>query len=210
MVNMISMVSDIVLGISAIAVAFVAMIGLSTWRRELAGKAIFEASKKMMGFVYKIVDGYQWTASLMTYSTESIDRTRQPGESDAVKLVLDEWYAKSKRLESVLKNYNELAEANWEVKTILGQEAAKNIEERLVLIRKEIVNLSTAIYSYFEIGQQEAESGHNTRNTEFKEEMRKIVYQSPDSEEFKKLNVLVGDIDRELSPYLRGASRIRW
>ena len=56
-VNMVSMISDIVVGISAMIVAVVAGIGIGTWRRELAGNAIFEASKKMMGLAYKVVDG---------------------------------------------------------------------------------------------------------------------------------------------------------
>ena len=110
----------------------------------------------------------------MTYSTESIDRPRQPNESDAVEQVLNEWYAKMKRLDSVRQNYNNLTEANWDVRTILGQEAAKRIDELVTTIKKEIANLSSAIYTYFEIGKQEAESGEDYRDAEFRKHMHNV------------------------------------
>jgi hypothetical protein len=205
---MVNIITNIILAVSAIVVAAAAIVGINTWRKELAGKAIFEAAKKMMGSAYKVVDSYQWTAGLMTSSVESIDRSRQSTESDAMKQVLDEWYAKSKRFELLLKNYNDLSEANWEVRTILGSEAVKGIEEKLISIKAEIVNLSSAIFSYFDIGRREADySGTRRIDPEFVAKMHKIIYQSPDSEEIKKMNSLLTDLEKELAPYLRGTIR---
>lgn len=205
---MVNIITDIVVATSAIVVAVAAIVGISTWRKELTGKAIFEAAKKMMESAYKVIDSYQWTVGLMTSSSESIERSRQSTESDAMKQVLDEWYAKAKRFESLLKNYNNLSEANWEVRTILGSEAAKGIEEMLISIKAEIVSLSSAIFSYFDIRRREADySGANRIDPEFTSKMHKKVYQSPDSEETKKLSSLVTDLEKELAPYLRGAGR---
>jgi hypothetical protein len=205
---MVNTISNIIVAASAIVVAVAAIVGINTWRKELAGKAIFEAAKKLMESAYKVVDSYQWTAGLMTSSGESIDRARQSNESDAMKQVLDEWYAKSKRFELLLKNYNNLSEANWEVRTIIGSEAVKGIEEKLISIKSEIVNLSSAIFSYFDIRKREADYlGTRQIDLEFVSKMHKIIYQAPDSDEIKKLNSLVIDLEKEFAPYLRGAGR---
>jgi hypothetical protein len=204
---MVNTMIDIVVAISAIVVAVAAAVGISTWRKELTGKAIFEAAKKMMASAYRVIDSYQWTVSLMTSSSESIDRPRQSSESEAMNLLLNEWYAKGKRFESLRQNYNNLSEANWEVRTILGPDAAKRIGELVVLIKGEIANLSSAIYAHFDIRRAEVDSGRNPRDAEFVQKMHRIVYQSPDSDEIKKLNSLVSDLDKELAPYLRGAGK---
>jgi TfoX/Sxy family transcriptional regulator of competence genes len=205
---MVNIITDIVVAASAIVVAVAAIVGINTWRKELSGKATFEAAKKMMGSGYKVVDSYQWTVGLMTSSGEFIDRSRQSTESDAMKQVLDEWYAKSKRFELLLKNYNNLSEANWEVRTVIGSEAAKGIEGKLISIKSEIVSLSSAIFSYFDIRRREADySGTSRIDPEFVSKMHNIIYQSTNSDENKKLNSLVTDLEKELAPYLRGAGR---
>jgi hypothetical protein len=204
---MVNPITDIIVSISAVVVAVAAVVGISTWRKELTGKAIFEAAKRMMESAYRVVDGYQWTTNLMTYSPESADRPGQQNESDTVKLVLDEGFARGKRLQTVLHDYNTIADANYEVRTILGLEASKRIQDLLLSMKMEIWNLSSAIYIYFDIRRKEADSGIESRDGDFKNKMRSIVYQSPDSDEIKKLNSLVSDLDKELAPYLRGARK---
>jgi len=47
-VDTFSIIKDIVLGLSAVAVALIAWQGLKTWRKELTGKARFETARNLM------------------------------------------------------------------------------------------------------------------------------------------------------------------
>lgn len=190
-------------GISAIVVSVMAFVGINAWKKELTGKATFEASKAMMSEAYKVIESYRWAVNPMTYPQESSDRLRIIIESEPVKQVLDEAYAREKRFQAVSQSYNKLAESDIEVRVILGVEATKRIEELLISIKAEIVNLSSAIYLYFYARKSEAESGIEFSDRTTKEKMLKIVYQSPDSSEIKNLNNLVSELDKELKTYLR-------
>ena len=136
-------------GISAIVVSVMAFVGINAWKKELTGKATFEASKAMMSEAYKVIESYRWAVNPMTYPQESSDRLRIIIESEPVKHVLDEAYAREKRFQAVSQSYNKLAESDIEVRVILGVEATKRIEELLISIKAEIVNLSSAIYFIF-------------------------------------------------------------
>jgi chromate transport protein ChrA len=46
--NTVSMISDIVVGFSALVVAIVAFFGLRTWRKELTGKAKYEIARNIV------------------------------------------------------------------------------------------------------------------------------------------------------------------
>jgi hypothetical protein len=200
---MLAVVSNIVVAVSALFVAVVAIRGINTWRKQLVGKAIFQAAKKLMEAAYRVIDGYQTATSLVTYPGESIDRTRQLGESQELKLVLDEGFARSKRLQTIVNDLNGLAEANLETRTILGLEASKGIQASILAIRMEIWDLSSAIQMYFYfIRKNEVDSGSTFGDATFKDKMFKTVYQSPDSEHVKRLNTIVASLDEELRPYL--------
>jgi hypothetical protein len=51
-------ISDIIVAISAVAVAFFAYSGVNAWKKELAGKAAFEVAKRIMQSAYKVSSGY--------------------------------------------------------------------------------------------------------------------------------------------------------
>lgn len=54
--EMITAAKDILVGAAAAVTALVALIGFFSWRRELAGKAEFEAAKNLMRATYKLRD----------------------------------------------------------------------------------------------------------------------------------------------------------
>jgi hypothetical protein len=117
--------------------------------------------------------------------------------------VLDEGFARSKRLQTIVNDLNGLAEANLETRTILGLEASKGIQASILAIRMEIWDLSSAIQMYFYfIRKNEVDSGSTFGDATFKDKMFKTVYQSPDSEHVKRLNTIVASLDEELRPYL--------
>ena len=110
-VNLISLTSDIVVGVSAIALAVAALYGLHTWRKELTGKARFEVARNAMLLGLKLKGDFEWARNPLTSSGEHAARSRQENESPKVSGVLDEWYARDRRLAPLREDLAKLQEA---------------------------------------------------------------------------------------------------
>ncbi len=91
--ELVSIASDITIGVSALVVAIVAFCGLRTWRRELTGKAKFEVARNVMSSSLRLRDQFKWARFPITSSAESVGRSRQEDENAEVSRVLDIWYA---------------------------------------------------------------------------------------------------------------------
>ena len=76
LVQLISMFSNILLGIAAI----MGIIGLRHWRSELIGKTKFDIARKMMGLAYKFRDEFA-AARRPAFPGYSAGRIRQEGET---------------------------------------------------------------------------------------------------------------------------------
>lgn len=100
----VSIISDIVIGLSAVFVAIVAFYGLQTWRRELTGKAKFEVARKAMLLGIRLKAGFQGAVDMFSSSTESTERTNKESETPEEKRVLDEWYARGRRLQPLVED----------------------------------------------------------------------------------------------------------
>ena len=72
--ELVSLVSDIVVGLCAVVVAVVAFFGLRTWRKELTGKAQFEVARDMMLLGLKLDADFQWVRYPLTSSRGSTGR----------------------------------------------------------------------------------------------------------------------------------------
>ena len=96
--ELVSLISDIAIGTSAIFVAVMAFLGLQTWRKELTGKAKFDLAHDLMLTGFKLKAHSEDARNPFTYLTESAGRSRQEDETPNVSQVLDEWYAKASRL----------------------------------------------------------------------------------------------------------------
>jgi len=123
--ELVSLVSDIVVGLCVVVVAVVAFFGLRTWRKELTGKAQFEVARNMMLLGLKLDADFQWVRHPLTSSRESAGRQRKENESADESRVLDEWYAKWERLRPLIENLQKLQGAGWEAEVVLDEESSK-------------------------------------------------------------------------------------
>jgi len=127
--ELISMISNIVVALSALIVALVAFIGLRTWRKELTGKAKFEVARNVMSLALKLNAGFKAARDIFTFSGEYVGRSRQENETSGVSQVLDEWYARSNRLKPLQENLIKIQEASWEAEILLEEYSSKLISE---------------------------------------------------------------------------------
>jgi len=131
--ELISLVRDIVVGVSALVVAIIAFLGLRTWRKELTGKAKFDIARNVMLLGLKLKAHFEWARNPFTYSTEYIGRSRQENEPPNVSQVLDEWYARGSRLKPLQEDLVKIQEASWEAKILLSKDAGKRVSEAYIV-----------------------------------------------------------------------------
>lgn len=75
------------------------MLGLFTWRRELSGKTKFEPARRLMSLAGKVKSDFQDVRFAGIFAREYVGREKKKDESSEESKVLDEWYARGKRLE---------------------------------------------------------------------------------------------------------------
>ena len=94
-----STISDILVGLSAIAVVALGYTGLQQWKRELKGRSKFELARRIALNAFDYRDRFNDARNMFTFPGEWADRARAPDEPRQVAAILDEWHAWAKRLE---------------------------------------------------------------------------------------------------------------
>jgi hypothetical protein len=64
---------DILVGLSAVSAAIFAYLGLSTWRKELKGKAEYQLAKEVLKSVYKVREAFKHVRNPAIYRYEYPD-----------------------------------------------------------------------------------------------------------------------------------------
>jgi hypothetical protein len=198
-----SMVSDIVVGLSALFVALVAFKGLQTWRRELTGKAKFEIARSLMSLALKLSAGFKASRDIFTFSGESTDRSRQENESSNVSQVLDEWYARSNRLKPLHENLIKIQEASWEAEILLEENASRLISEATKQYISSYAELSSAIYSYFDTRRHEAVTGNLYHDQDWMTGLHKLIYSAGTDDFSKRVDETTDNLKQALRTYVR-------
>jgi hypothetical protein len=174
--SFISLLSGILVSISAIVVAVVAFYGLRTWRKELTGKAKFEVARNLMLLGFKFKDAFQWATNPFTSSGEHAARQRQENESPNVSMVLDEWYARDRRLVTLHEYLGKIQESGWEAEVLLGEDVAKPITEAIKVFINAYAELSSAISSYFDTRREEVSRNYLYKDQDWLMKLHKMIY----------------------------------
>ena len=198
-VEPVSIASDIAIGVSALAVAIVAFFGLRTWRKELTGKAKFDIARNVILLGSKLRANFEWVRWLSTPVWESAERPRKNNESSGESQVLDEWYAKSHRLQPLIENLRKLQELSWQAQVLLSEDSSKCVEEVFAVYRSSYADLASAIDSYFRTRYDEAKIGSLLGDQDWLQELHKKIYGIPDDDFSKQIN----DATKRLAPALK-------
>jgi len=197
-----SIVSDAVVGVSAVAVAIAAWLGLRKWREELAGKTKFEVARKVMSPGRKLQQDFESARNPFTGPWESAGRVRSQDEPWDVSLVLNEWYARQHRLRPVIEDLQKLQEAIWEAQTILSEDSGKQLSDAFKTYQTKWAELSSAIDSYFEVRRDEAVSGHKYHDQDWLKELKKEIYSRVDDDFAKQTEGATDQLASALKPYI--------
>jgi len=201
--ELVSLVSDIALGISAVVVAVVAFFGLRTWRKELTGKAKFDVARNVMLLGFKLRENFKWARNPGGWSWEYANRTRQENESPELSAVLDQWYAKNQRLQLLVENLQKLEEAAWEAEILLNEDSGKCVQEAFNTYRSSYAELSSAIYSYFETRHDEAIGQDVRQRQEEQKELKKEIYSAARDDFSKRIDQATEQLATALKTYVK-------
>ncbi len=201
--ELVSFVSDIIIGASAIIVVVMAFLGLRTWRRELTGKAKFAVSRDVMLLGFKLKAHFEDARNPLTYSTESAGRSRKEDETPEVSQVLDEWYARASRLKPLQENLIKIQEASWEAQILLSEDSSKAVSEAVVTYRRSFAELSSAIHPYFEERRHEVETGILYRAQQWLNELHKTIYGGTKDDFPKQIDEITDKLESALQAYVK-------
>jgi len=195
------LIRDVVVGLSALVVAGTAILGLHTWRRELTGKAKFEVARNVILLALRLRVDFDWARNPGGWSWEYADRARRENEASKESQVL--WYAKNRRLEPLAKNLQKLQEASWETEVVLGERLSESVSEAVSVYRNSYAELSTAIYSHFEILHGEALGSDVNQRREGQKELRKIIYSAKGDEFSTRIEEATKQLSAALKTYVK-------
>jgi len=201
--DIISIIKDVFLGLSAIAIAFFAWLGLRTWRKELTGKAKFETARNIMQLGLELKQRLGWVRHPFTSPSEYVDRTTLVEESDAISHVFNEWHVKTKRFNSVVESLNKIIEAQWEAEILLDESSIQSIKESVKSYRESYADLASAIEVYFDVRRDEARTGKQYRDQEWLEELGKTIYFRQDDDFSKKVDEATDKLSSALKQYVK-------
>jgi hypothetical protein len=201
--ELVSLVSDIAIGVAAAIVAVVGLVGLRTWKEELTGRAKFEVSRNVMLLAFKLKAGFGWATSPFTSSGEFVDRPHGENESQAETTVLDEWHARHRRLKPLVEDLQKLQTAGWEAEILLDEDSRKSVSEAIEIFRRNYAELATAIESYFEVSYKEANGTSVNTDRDWLEKLRKIIYSMPGSSLLEQIDEATAQLASTLKAYVK-------
>ena len=174
---MLSNASSIAIIVSPVIVSVAAIVGVQTWRREMKDKARFDLAKRIMIASFRFVDDFKWAVFPLTRGDESAVREHiKESETDKESLELDEWYARSNRLQPLINDLKIIQEGHWESKVLFDEEMSRKVGEALTICKETYAELASAISTYFDIMVQGAKTGIPYKNQAFLRKLHKTIY----------------------------------
>jgi len=144
-VEIVSFISDVVVGLSALVVSIAAVLGLFQWRSELKGKARLDMARRLALLAYQFRDQYMSARSMITFFQESSDREKLPSETKSETDYRNEYYARINRVRLLQETMRELYQAAWEAEVIFN----KNVEALIKPLANSFNELWIAVDTYF-------------------------------------------------------------
>jgi hypothetical protein len=192
---------DIVLSLAAIATATVAIKGLSTWNRELRGKASFDVARSLAKSAYKVRDKLQQSRSPLLSAREFPDEYHEGGLKKTPEQEANGYaYLYSNRWSPVWEVMQEFDASTLEAEALWGSPVREATDQ----LRKVVREVSVAIEAI--ISNAAANGEDFSTDREFGKKMRSTVSALPSDAKNElniKLSAAVEVIDNLLRPHLR-------
>jgi hypothetical protein len=201
--EVVSSVSNTFVAAASVLVAAAALYGLFTWRRELTGKARFEVARKVALLSYEINAAFKWARSPYSPSAEAAARPKREDESSGEARVLDEWFLRSNRTQTLREKLATLQAAGWEAEVIFGKTAGQDISDSITKFRKCFGELASSVDSLFEARLRQAQSRETNVDPDWVNGLRKTVYSAEGDDLSRHVETAHNNLLSSLRSYLR-------
>jgi len=192
--------SDIAVGVSAILVVVFGVLGFRQWKRELKGRSRFELARRIALNASDFRERFHYARDPCTSPLEYAGRRKKPDEDPRATPILDEWYARAKRLEAVDNTWKILHEASWEASVLLDPDVTALFKP----IEDSFRALSVSISAHFHSGLRMAKDEPLTdRAIARSEEHCDRVYGSPEDAIGINVDKAVDKLRERIRKYVR-------
>jgi len=196
--DLVSVISDILVGLSAIVVSILGFLGLKQWRRELSGKTKFDVARKLAILTNQYRDEFIRARNPFTFPGESFDRKKGNNEKADETQLLDEYFARRKRLAPLQDILGKIYEVSWEAEIVLDKDIAKYIEP----LEKSFKDFFSSLEIYFQNSYQQVKRNKHSMSQDFMESHFEKIYGSEDDEFSKSVKESVTKLVDKLKSYI--------
>lgn len=198
--DIISLSSDILVGISAIIVGCIGIIGLKQWKAELTGRSKFEIARKVSVLVVQFREKFHKSRSRDFIMTDPGKYYDENGESDDAWFTLAEYSNQSKKVQTLRDILDKLYETNWELEVLTGI----NLNKYFTDLEEYYHDLYFSVQTYYEIEIKRKRSGipsiehyissDDYENENFEIQGYRMAFAKKDDEISKSINNLTNQM----------------
>lgn len=193
-------IKDIILCITAITGAWVAIRGLNAWKRQLSGKAEYELAQRLLKATYKLRESIRVVRNPVMSGGEMPDppEDHPASQSDSYK----SWYRVGKAYESrwehVRKSHIDIEAELLEAEVLWGGQIREKFL-KLFEVEHELYYRTITYLDHINPEIQEQWTSEEARVT------RKILYGvgGKDDKFYQELQSAIVEIENDLKPYLK-------
>ena len=196
--ELITIVKDILVGLSAIFLSIIAFLGLNTWRKEIKGKSEYQLAKNVLKSVYNVRDAFNHVRNPGIFQYEYPDDM-----CDSLGHLKKEFdyagtsYVYEKRWEKLIEAFKELEEHHLNAQVEWGSE----FQRKIIKIRKCKTDLMITIQQMLLRRKNPNESKQIIPEEASKE--RSILYLSGDDTQQNEFTLQIREAINEFEEWLR-------
>lgn len=129
--------------LAVIAASIAAIIGVSTWRKQMVGRRKMELAEEILTLVYEVQGAMEWVRNPAGWSSEGQSRPGRADEPDeGLQRLKDAYYVPAERLSHLDEEFARLRVLRHKAKAYFGHD----LEEALAVFHRVRNDVSTAVH----------------------------------------------------------------
>ncbi len=200
----VTLIKDVITGLSAITAAVIAILGLQAWKKQLKGKTEYELAQRLLRATYKVREAFAWVRNPFQSAAEISNAMKDSNiEGDPINnpkvRAQSEGAVYEKRWQKVQEAFVELESVLLEAEAIWGQTVRDNLKPLQTCASTLAINIKTHL--------RNIEKPPRNYDPEAEKKIDDIIYGwSGDSENnsfSKEINSAVSKMENFLRPRLK-------
>ena len=198
LLQILTVVKDILTICSLIIASVIAILGLQTWRKQLTGKTEYDLARNILTGIYKIRDETKNVRDPAESKGEIIHALKKEGIeiefSDKNFSAVSGQAVRSVRLSKLVAAYNELQIFRLQGEALWGTD----FESLMKQLEQKSIQLDFSIRTYFDSFLWE----NKEEQREASKKYRSLVYGRDNDNYYKELDKIIKSLESKLKPYL--------